>query len=200
MACSAVPLLAVGAASLPAATTSTASTLTALSAGALLGALAALLALRHATTLMAVATTGITLLLTVCLTLGGASLPEASAVVAVSMMAVLSAAPKVMRPFRGTGRDLRHGGGGVRGRGRRTAPGQAWPTTAGRDEPPGLPRRRSVPGDPGHHGPALRGGPGGLPGSRPHSSGGTAHDGACRRADGDGRIGRPRDHADPSAA
>ncbi|WP_327122149.1 type VII secretion integral membrane protein EccD [Streptomyces sp. NBC_01341] len=99
MACSAVPLLAVGAASLPAATTSTASTLTALSAGALLGALAALLALRHATTLMAVATTGITLLLTVCLTLGGASLPEASAVVAVSMMAVLSAAPKVAGHF-----------------------------------------------------------------------------------------------------
>ncbi|MFI8006976.1 type VII secretion integral membrane protein EccD [Streptomyces sp. NPDC086010] len=99
MAYSAVPLLAIGAASLPAAGTSTASMLTALSAGALVGGLASLLALRHATTLMAVAITGITLLLTVCLTLGGASLPEAAAVVAVSMMAVLSAAPKVAGHF-----------------------------------------------------------------------------------------------------
>ncbi|MFF4243534.1 type VII secretion integral membrane protein EccD [Streptomyces sp. NPDC001822] len=99
MAYSAVPLLAVGAASLPAAATSTASALTALSAGGLLGALAGLLALRHATTLMAVAITGVTLLLTVCLTLADASLAESSAVVAVSMMAVLGAAPKLSGHF-----------------------------------------------------------------------------------------------------
>ncbi|MFD1277711.1 hypothetical protein ACFQ51_54570 [Streptomyces kaempferi] len=99
LAYSAVPLLAVAAASLPVATTSTSSALTALSVGAVFGAIASLLAIRHATTLMAVAITGLTLLLTVCLTLGDASLVEAAAVVAVTMTAVLGGAPKLSGHF-----------------------------------------------------------------------------------------------------
>ncbi|MGI5255465.1 type VII secretion integral membrane protein EccD [Actinacidiphila glaucinigra] len=96
---SAVPLLAVAAVSLPVATRSISAVLTALSVGALVGAIAGLLALRHATTLMAVAITGLALLLTVCLTFGHVSLLEASAVVAVAMMGVLGAAPKLAGHF-----------------------------------------------------------------------------------------------------
>ncbi|MFF7580971.1 type VII secretion integral membrane protein EccD [Streptomyces sp. NPDC008061] len=99
MAFSAVPLLAVAAASLPMATTSTSSLLTTLSVGAVSGAIASLLAIRHATTLMAVAITGFTLLLTVCLRLVNATLLEASAVVAVCVTAVLGGAPKISGHF-----------------------------------------------------------------------------------------------------
>lgn len=99
MAYAAVPLLAVAAASLPVATQSTASVLTSLSVGAVFGAIASLLAIRHATTLIAAAITGLALLLTVCLTLGDASLVEASAVVAVTVTAVLGGAPKISGHF-----------------------------------------------------------------------------------------------------
>ncbi|MEV5151372.1 type VII secretion integral membrane protein EccD [Streptomyces werraensis] len=94
MAYAAVPLLAVAAACLPMATASTAGLLLASSVGALLGALAGLLAIRHATTLIAVAITGLVVVLTACLTLGRASLLESATVVAVSTMGVLAAAPK----------------------------------------------------------------------------------------------------------
>ncbi|WUH90759.1 type VII secretion integral membrane protein EccD [Streptomyces sp. NBC_00433] len=99
MAYSAVPLLAVAAASLPAADAGTGSVLPAVSAGAVLGALAALLAIRHATTLMAVAITLLSLVLTVCLVLGHTTLPESSAVVGVVMMAVLAVAPRAAGHF-----------------------------------------------------------------------------------------------------
>ncbi|MFJ3756475.1 type VII secretion integral membrane protein EccD [Streptomyces sp. NPDC090080] len=95
----AVPLLAVAAASLPVAMQSTGAMLTALSAGAVFGSIAGLLAIRHATTLMAVAITGLTLLLTVCLTLGDATMVEAAAVVAVTVTAVLGGAPKISGHF-----------------------------------------------------------------------------------------------------
>ncbi|WP_055587477.1 type VII secretion integral membrane protein EccD [Peterkaempfera griseoplana] len=95
MAYSAVPLAAVAAASLPAATTSTTAVLLAVSVGTVIGSLAAVLAIRHATTLMAVAISISALLLTVCLALGGASLPQSSAVVGVFMMVVLGVAPKI---------------------------------------------------------------------------------------------------------
>ncbi|MEU6341913.1 type VII secretion integral membrane protein EccD [Streptomyces sp. NPDC046977] len=91
----AIPLVAAAAASLPLAATSTASVLLALSLGSVFGSLAALLAVRHATTLMAVAITVLVLLLTVCLTLGRATLLESSAVVGIVMMAVLAATPKL---------------------------------------------------------------------------------------------------------
>ncbi|WP_431949799.1 type VII secretion integral membrane protein EccD [Actinacidiphila sp. bgisy167] len=95
MAYSAVPLVAVAAASLQPAAAGTTSVLLALSGGALIGSLAAVLAIRHATTLMVVAISALALLLTVCLRLLGASLLEASAVVGVAMMVVLAVAPKV---------------------------------------------------------------------------------------------------------
>ncbi|MGW2836601.1 type VII secretion integral membrane protein EccD [Streptomyces sp. NPDC001493] len=98
MALSAVPLLAVAGATLPS-TSSTGSVLVALSAGAVLGALAGLFAVRHATTLAAVAITGLALLLTVCLTAGGATSLEASAVVGVVVPAVLGAAPRLSGHF-----------------------------------------------------------------------------------------------------
>ncbi|MFE7751937.1 type VII secretion integral membrane protein EccD [Streptomyces sp. NPDC057428] len=98
MAHSAVPLLAVVGVVLPRAS-GTDSVLVALSVGAVLGALAALLAIRHATTLMAVAITGLALVLTVGLTVGHATLLEASAVVGVAMLVVLGAAPKISGHF-----------------------------------------------------------------------------------------------------
>ncbi|WP_327365076.1 type VII secretion integral membrane protein EccD [Streptomyces sp. NBC_01217] len=96
---SAVPLLAVAAASVPVATVNTGSMLLALSVGGVIGALAGLLAVRHATTLMAVAITVLALVLTASLTLGQVTLLEASAVVAITMMAVLGAAPKAAGHF-----------------------------------------------------------------------------------------------------
>ncbi|WP_438306680.1 type VII secretion integral membrane protein EccD (plasmid) [Streptomyces sp. HUAS TT11] len=95
MAYSAVPLLAVAAASLPVADDTAIGLLLALSVGAFLGALTSLLAIRHATTLMALAITGITLVLTACLILGRVTPLEAAAVVGVTMMGVLGVAPKV---------------------------------------------------------------------------------------------------------
>ncbi|MGW1045351.1 type VII secretion integral membrane protein EccD [Streptomyces sp. NPDC002547] len=92
---SAVPLLAVAAVSLPLATVSTTSMLMAMSVGAVLGALASLLAIRHATTLMAVTITVLALVLTLCLVLSHATLLEASAAVGVVTMTVLAVAPKV---------------------------------------------------------------------------------------------------------
>lgn len=99
MAYAAVPLLAVSAACLPVASASTSGRLLALGVGALLGALTGLLAIRHATTLTAVAITGIALVLTAGLTLGRASLLESAAVVAVTTMGVLAAAPKAAGHF-----------------------------------------------------------------------------------------------------
>ncbi|SEO71594.1 type VII secretion integral membrane protein EccD [Actinacidiphila rubida] len=103
MACAAVPLLAVAAASLPPATSGdgphAGAVLVALCAGAVLGALAALLAVRHATTLMAAAMAGFALVLTVCLTAGHASLLESAAVVGVALLAVLGVAPRLSGHF-----------------------------------------------------------------------------------------------------
>lgn len=98
MAYSAVPLLGIAAATLPRAS-DTPSVLVALSAGAVLGALAGLLAVRHAATLAAVAITGLALMLTVCLTLGDATRLEASAVVGLAMLVVLGAAPSLSGHF-----------------------------------------------------------------------------------------------------
>lgn len=88
-----VPLFAVGAAALATTATGTAALPKAVAVGAVLGAVVALLALRHATTLMAVVITAITLVLV--LALAGTTLAEKSAVVAVGMMAVLGAASKL---------------------------------------------------------------------------------------------------------
>lgn len=99
MACAAVPLLATSAACLPVASASLSGLLLALSVGALVGALAGLLAIRHVTTLMAVALTGITLVLTAALTLGRTSLLESAAAVSVTTMGVLAAAPKAAGHF-----------------------------------------------------------------------------------------------------
>ncbi|MGC0380823.1 type VII secretion integral membrane protein EccD [Streptomyces sp. SAI-129] len=99
MACAAVPLLATAAACLPVAGASRSGLLLALSVGALVGAVAGLLAIRHVTTLMAVALTGITLVLTAALTLGRTSLLESAAVVSVTIMGVLAAAPKAAGHF-----------------------------------------------------------------------------------------------------
>lgn len=92
-----VPLFAVGAAALWTAATSTATLPKAVSVGAVVGAVIGLLALRHATTLMAVAITAIGLALVVLL--AGTTLLETSAVVSVSMMAALGAASKVSGHF-----------------------------------------------------------------------------------------------------
>ncbi|MFF9490434.1 type VII secretion integral membrane protein EccD [Streptomyces sp. NPDC014676] len=92
-----VPLFAIGAAALSTAATSTATLPKAVGVGAVLGAVIGLLALRHATTLMAVAITAVGLVLVVVL--AGTTLLETSAVVSVSMMAVLGAASKVSGHF-----------------------------------------------------------------------------------------------------
>ncbi|MFJ2952801.1 type VII secretion integral membrane protein EccD [Streptomyces sp. NPDC087226] len=91
---SAVPLLAVAAAVLPVAGTGVSAALVAISAGTVLGALAALLAVRHATTLAATGAAVLFLLLTLCLVLGDATVREASAVVVLVMALVLALAPK----------------------------------------------------------------------------------------------------------
>ncbi|SEG18741.1 type VII secretion integral membrane protein EccD [Actinacidiphila yanglinensis] len=98
MAYAAMPLLAVAGATLPR-PSSVAPVLVALGAGALLGALIGLLAIRHATTLLAVAITALALALTACLTAAHATLPEASAVVGVTLLAVLGAAPGLSGHF-----------------------------------------------------------------------------------------------------
>ncbi|MDH3039153.1 type VII secretion integral membrane protein EccD [Streptomyces sp. TRM75561] len=94
---SSVPMFAIGVAALSTAATSTATLPKAAGAGAVLGAVVALLALRHATTLMAVAITAVGLVLGTAL--AGTTLVETSAVVAVSMMTVLGAASKVSGHF-----------------------------------------------------------------------------------------------------
>ncbi|MEV6994324.1 type VII secretion integral membrane protein EccD [Streptomyces sp. NPDC093228] len=95
MALSAIPLLAVTGACLPPLRTDTGSLLLGLSTGVAIGALAALLAVRHSATLMAMAASGLALVVTACLTAGHASLAEAAAVVAVVVTAVLGAAPRI---------------------------------------------------------------------------------------------------------
>ncbi|WP_225847510.1 type VII secretion integral membrane protein EccD [Streptomyces sp. HPF1205] len=95
----AVPLLAVAAASLAAAGSGAGSAVVAPIAGAVLGSLAALLAIRHATTLMAAVLAGFALVLAVCLTAGHATPLEAAAVVGVAMPAALGVAPRLSGHF-----------------------------------------------------------------------------------------------------
>ncbi|SEG92001.1 type VII secretion integral membrane protein EccD [Actinacidiphila yanglinensis] len=103
MAYSAIPLLAVASASFELAGADhgrhAGSVLEALSAGAVLAALAGLLAIRHATTLMTAAIAAFAVVLTVCLAGGHVTLLEAAAVVGVAMLAVLGVAPRLSGHF-----------------------------------------------------------------------------------------------------
>lgn len=102
MAYSAIPLLAVAASSFLLAGSGgsdAGSVLVAISVGAVLAALAGLLAIRHATTLMAAAAAGFAVVLTVCLSAGHATLLEAAAVVGVAMLVVLGIAPRLSGHF-----------------------------------------------------------------------------------------------------
>ncbi|TKA02069.1 EsaB/YukD family protein [Actinacidiphila oryziradicis] len=90
---SAVPLVAMGADALPVAQGDLQTALAAASLGAVVGALAARLAVPHVTTLIALGLAAVAVPVTVVLAVLHATLTESAAVVAVVMLAVLSATP-----------------------------------------------------------------------------------------------------------
>ncbi|WEP00619.1 EsaB/YukD family protein (plasmid) [Streptomyces sp. FXJ1.172] len=91
---SAIPLLALAAVSLQGARRDSGALPMALSIGAMLGGVAAVLAVRHATTLTALSITALAVPVTVGLVAGHASLLESAAVAAVVLWGVMSIAPK----------------------------------------------------------------------------------------------------------